>query len=352
MARRAGAKAPHKPGTAMMARIAGVDTPLTQMDIPIEQIELDPTNPRIGLFVDALPKDRVSQDEIEYAILNKNPEAFEKLKASIEINKGLVNRIWIQPIGKGRFKVIEGNTRLIVYRKLHEKFLDDQVYAKIPAWVLPSDVDPKQVEFIRLEAHLRGVTPWDAYEKARYLFRLSDQDGYSVRKLSALTRMVVRDIENAISAYRTMTEQYLVNYTDPNEVLRFSYFMEYHSKPRIRDAIARSGFDVSDLCNWIGTGKLPRAADIRDLPDILDSDEAREEFTAKGYDAAMEVLSYTRPTRTSPLFSSVEKVLYGLNEMPQFELSEIRDGISPKKLELLQMLRTRIERVLRLIEGK
>src|SRR5437016_1888098 len=113
MARKALARAPHKHGAMMTARIAGVDTPLTQMDVPIEHVELDPTNPRIGLFVDALPKDRASQDEIEYAILNNNPEAFEKLKASSEINKGLVNRIWIQPIGKGRFKVIEGYTRLI-----------------------------------------------------------------------------------------------------------------------------------------------------------------------------------------------------------------------------------------------
>src|SRR3989344_4476838 len=72
----------------------------------------------------------------------------------------------------GLFK--EGNTRALIYKQLNEDFPNKVEYQKIPGYVLPPKINKEKIEFIRLQAHLRGVTPWDSYERARYLYLLWD----------------------------------------------------------------------------------------------------------------------------------------------------------------------------------
>jgi hypothetical protein len=330
-------------------KIAGVDTIVERLNVPLDLVDLDPENPRIGMAVDARPAGSIpSQKDIEFYIRLKSPEAFDKLKVAIEANQGIFNPIWARRASRGRFQAVEGNTRVLVYRDLHKKILNDTKYVTIPARILPPGVGREHINFVRVEAHLRGVTPWDAYERARYLWRLNE-DGYSVSRLAGLTRLREGEILNGIAAYKTMTEQYLPKYPDPEEVLRFSYFVEYHTKRKIREAVARSGYTVADLCDWIGTGKIPRAVDIRDLPDILSIPEARTEFETKGYRDAMDVVGYIRPTSASPLYSAIGKVIDGLAEISLEEVTEMRTPQGEKKLVLLRRLDEKTQHVLQAV---
>jgi hypothetical protein len=307
---------------------------------------LDPENPRIGMAIDARPAGPVApQKDIEYYLRMKAPEAFDKLKVAIEANQGIFNPIWVRRSVRHRYQAVEGNTRLLIYRDLHKKYLNDTRYTRIPARILPPGVGREHINFVRVEAHLRGVTPWDAYERARYLWQLNE-DGYSVPRLAGLTRLRESEILNAIAAYKTMTEHYLPKYPDPEEVLRFSYFVEYHTKRKIRDAVARSGHTVQDLCDWIGTGKIPRAVDIRDLPDILSIPQATAEFLAKGYKDAMDIVGYVRPTSASPLFSAIGKVIDGLSEISLEEVTEMKSPQGEKKFMLLNRLNEKTHNVL------
>lgn len=335
-------------------RLAGKDVQVERLRIPIDLIDLDPENPRVGQFADskAAAGQTQSQSELAFAMRYKSAEQFDKLRQSIEVNQGLINPIWVTKVNGGRYLTIEGNSRVIAYRDLHEKFMNDVTYATIPARVLPDTIDPQIIHFVRIEAHLRGVTPWDAYERARYLFHLYDKEGMTLRRLASLTRLTEREIENSIAAYRTMSQFYLPKYPDPNEVMKFSYFAEYHSKKSIQDAIARNGFGVQDLCTWVGTKKLPRAADIRDLPDILEVPEARQEFIANDYDAAMEILTYLRPSKANPLFKDISRVIAGLNEVSPAEISDLKSGKGATMLALLHKLDQRLDTVLSLVETR
>lgn len=331
---------------AETVRIAGVDTPVERLSIPVELVDLDPENPRIGMAVDARPPGpAASQKDIEYYLRMKSPEAFDKLKVAIEANQGLFNPIWVRRSARRRYQAVEGNTRVLVYRDLHKKILNDTRYAQIPARVLPADVGTEHINFVRVEAHLRGVNPWDAYERARYLWQLNE-DGYSVPRLAGLTRLRESEILNSIAAYKTMTEHYLPKYPDSEEVLRFSYFVEYHTKRKVREAVARSGHSVQDLCDWIGTGKIPRAVDIRDLPDILSIPQAQSEFLAKGYKDAMDIVGIVKPTAASALFSAIGKVIDGLSEISLEEVTEMRSPQGERKLVLLTRLDEKARTVL------
>ena len=187
--------------------IAGVSTDIDEIEINTENILLDEENPRISFYKDTQPTDVLSQKEIAYALINKNPDAFNKLKESIESNRGLLHPIWVVQNNVDKYRVIEGNTRLLIYRHLNEKYLNDTTYKNIPCWVLPATVKEEQMNFLRLEAHLRGTTDWDTYEKARYLYKLNYDEGYSVQRLERLTKMNKNEIENHIKAFKDMEEQ-------------------------------------------------------------------------------------------------------------------------------------------------
>ncbi len=334
-----------------VVRLAGRDVKVVRTKIPLDLIDLDTENPRTGYFSDTkmaatgLPQ---TQAELDFALRYKSTEDFGKLKQAIEANQGLTNPIWVQPADKNRYRAIEGNSRVLVYRDLHKKFMNDVTYAAIPARVLPVGVAPDVIDFIRIEAHLRGVNPWDAYERARYMYQLFN-NGMTFDQLASQTRLSQKDVEASIEAYRTMTERYLRVYKDPNEVQRFSYFAEYHSKRSIRDAIARNGFTVDDLCTWIGTRKLPRAADIRDLPDLLDVPESRDMFLKNGYEDAMEVLAYVRPSKADPLFVNIGRVIRGLDEISPTIINELRTGKGDQMLTILHLLEKRLDTVLSLV---
>ena len=149
--------------------LEGVSVAVENRKIPLDVLKLDAQNPRIGLYKDSQPKATFSDDEIRHAIVNRGPDAYTKLRDSIEINEGIIHAIWISPLQHGQHLVIEGNTRVLIYRELAEKYPANEGWKTIPANVLPLGINDSQINFVRLEAHLRGITPWDAYERGELM---------------------------------------------------------------------------------------------------------------------------------------------------------------------------------------
>jgi hypothetical protein len=243
----------------IQVNLEGVSVVVEHRKVPLESLTLDGANPRIGLFTDSQLKTSFSDAEIRHAIVNRAPDAYGKLRESIEINQGIRNPIWIAPTQSGKYLVIEGNTRVLIYRDLAEKYPANDVWSSIPAYVLPTGIRESQINFIRLEAHLRGVTPWDAYERARYLYILSEKEGYPVSRLEGLTRLTRADIETEIRAFRDMNEVYSARFpNDPYQSQKFSYFVEYERSNKLKQQVQKAGFALPDFCDWVGKAQLPK----------------------------------------------------------------------------------------------
>src|SRR4030067_2334945 len=183
----------------LVVNLDGISTEIKRQKIPLKQIILDIENPRIQYFLDTRLNDSITQEKIKFALAEGNDQ-YEKLKEHIERNRGIYDPIWVVP-NDGYFLVIEGNTRAFIYEELSEKYVSDENWKRIDAYVMPHRIHRNVINFIRLEKHLFGPTPWAAYEKARELYRLHAQEDYSLKRLEQLTKLTTSDIKNSIQAF-------------------------------------------------------------------------------------------------------------------------------------------------------
>lgn len=318
----------------MEVPIAGVPEEVEIDDIPIDDIVLDEENPRIGYWRDNLLRvtDTTTQGDLELALKSGNIDEYNRLKRSIEAGGGATELIWVMKRGD-KYVCIDGNTRVIIYKDLREKYPKIETYKKIKAKVLPEKIDERARNFIRLIAHLRAQNDWQAYERARMLYILWYQKGYTEEELQNTTKLSLNDIRRWREAYKTMNDQFLPRYAHKSDALmKFSYFVEYETK-KIKDGMKKNGLDVKDFCDWVGNDEITRAQDVRDLKRIFENDEIASVLKEDGFQAAKEELSLSVPAYGSRLFEHVEKCIDGFKRMSREEERDIITGEEYKKKE-------------------
>lgn len=319
-------------------------------EILIDDILFDAANPRIGLQAD-MATQKMDQEEIAFFLERKNIVGFQKLKDSIRENKGIVNPVWIVKDGE-KYKILEGNTRLLIFFQLRDSEKQGKkYYSKIKAYVIKEKINEEDADFIRLTAHLRGTTDWDAYEKSRYLTILTGK-GFSRNKLEKLTKLRRSDIDNSIDAFKLMSEQFLPRYgKDLSDVFKFSYFVEYVKDKKLKDIMERNKLGDKNFCSWVGSGKLKRARDVRDLRNILSNDHTKDVFIKKGYNSAIDRLSVINPSAIRGIYNDIENIIDDLgNKISPEDMVEMKEDKKDERRKLLLQLKAKLEDVLELIE--
>ena len=326
--------------------IAGLTQEVEIGELDVDSLILDKDNPRIGFFIDSWKEIRedFSQEQLANA-LEENIENIERLKINIESNKGITVPIWVCKSGKN-YIVIDGNTRVMIYRELKKKH--PEIYKKIKAYILPENTTDKTKNFIRLLFHLRGSNNWEVYERARAIYNLW-MKGDTEEDLASKTKLSISQIKRWREAYQNMTEQFLSKYgEEPDSLSKFSYFIEYEN-PKIKDGMEISGLTIGDFSDWVGKNEIRKAQDVRNLKIIFNDKEATKLLVKKGYAAAIERLKFTHPETGSELFESIEEVITGLRDMSRLEEEEIIKGESPSKRDLIKELHKELEKIVRKI---
>ena len=323
----------------------GVLTEVEMKNVDLKQIILDIENPRIQYHLDTRLNNEVTSDMVKFALAESN-EQFDRLKSHIELNGGIFNPIWVVP-QQNFFLVIEGNTRALIYSELSEKYFNDDKWKSISAYVLPSAIERHKINFIRLEAHLFGPTPWDAYEKARELYRLFHEEDYSNKRLVNLTKLSAYEIKNNIQAFMDMEEQYLPKYKRPGEQLKFSYFAEFRKNSKLKKLVNSGKLRLSEFCDLVGEGKFGRGEHVRKLALVWEDEEARNTLIQDDMEAALEQLAQKNPSAKSKLFEKIKDVTNGLENMPFAEFSEIKTGLQPAKVQELKRIHMVLENLLK-----
>ncbi|HJH27815.1 MAG TPA: hypothetical protein C5S37_13875 [Methanophagales archaeon] len=332
--------------------IAGVPEEVEIEEIEIDKLVLDEENPRIGYWRDNIMRvtDAASQGDLEIALKSGNYEDYNRLKRSIETSEGAMEEIWVYPIEDGKYKIIDGNTRVLIYKDLRDKYPQKDTYKKIRSKVLPPDITEKSINFIRLIAHLRGVNDWQAYERARMLYILWYHRGYTEEELQSTTKLSLNDIRRWREAYKNMNEQFLPNYSHkPDALLKFSYFVEFENK-KIKDGMKRCGLTTKDFCDWVGNDEISRAQDVRDLRKMFENDDIARILKEEGFQAAKYELSMSIPAYASRLFEHIEKCIIGLKRMSRDEEQSILSGEEPKKKEKIMELNEELLKFVKMIE--
>ena len=264
--------------------------------------------------------------------------------------RGISVPIVVGPDGD-RFVCVDGNTRLAIYRELDDESAPGD-WTTINCLVLDNP-DQRDIETIRVTAHLVGARDWPAYEKARYLHHLRNVEFMDYDELIARCGGNKANITRQIDAFHDMNAYYRdVNSDDAFNVDRFSGFVELQ-KSDIKDSIYRAGFDLHDFGRWIRDGQIYRLADVRRLPRVLADDEATAAFVDGGVrsiEHAIEIAETNRrkdgqkpalevPVTQASMATLAEALLQRIKSLPRQDYIALRDRQYETAGEDLDVLR-------------
>ena len=178
----------------------------TYIEIPVEDIELDKSNPRIARGIAYYGENITS--ETMALLLGSTSEACASLRESIRENGGIIHPIVVNKRTGNSYVVIEGNTRLQIYKDFIKNGVPGN-WTTIRA-IVYDNLDTERIHAIRLQAHLIGPREWDPYSKAMYLHYLADVEHMPMATLISFCggNSKASEIRNMIAAYNDMETYY------------------------------------------------------------------------------------------------------------------------------------------------
>lgn len=306
-------------------------------------------NPRIN-YILTTHQGPVTQELIQQKLLEL--DTTKNLLRDVLENKGLIEEVLV--CGG---EVVEGNTRLAVYRRLHAKYPDDPTWSTIPAKVLLGEVSPEELFFILGTFHIRGKTEWGAYEKAAYIDRMVNELHEQPAQVAKQLGHQPNTVEAILKAYKAMSDVFLPmlppssdGFETQDALRKYAYFEAlYRQKELTRTAEATPGF-VGTFADWVRLGVFPKAADVRELPKILGHKRAKDVFLATidedpeaAYNEAMLKLNEAKPEKVDPFYKEVRRFRDMIRETAphevKVELEQSNSAGRARKTELLRCLK-------------
>jgi hypothetical protein len=291
-------------------------------DIPVKRLRLDAQNPRIANTV-AFRLDLKGDFDVAIEDLLWSDPDVRDLYRQVLVNRGLIERIIVTT----DFTVVEGNCRLIVYRKLQEKYPREPQWMKIPSRVLPDDITKRNVALLLAQLHVQGKNEWSSFEKAGHVYKLHKEFALTQDEIALRLRMSKSKVNQLIRAFEAMKTVFLPQFPDPANVHKFSYFEELFKKPELREWAMNDVDAVQRFARWVGTNKLSQGVQVRDLAAILASPDALAALEHGGYVEARKVLEEDDPTISSPLFRKMVEMTEALRSARLDDIQRARpDG--------------------------
>lgn len=316
------------------------------MDLPVEDILLDPTNPRIAntVAVSNFSDGKVMQDSLAEFLWSDSD--VHNLYRSVLENRGLIERI----IVRNNMVVAEGNCRTVVYRKLREKFPKDPTWKTIPARVLPGNITDRQIAILLGELHVGGKNEWSPFEKAGHIHQLFTQFGMVQEEIAKILKTSKTSVNHNIHAFDAL-KKYMLAFPGPGAVRKFSYFLELYKNPQLREWVRKSPEALDDFVQWVGTNKIQQGRDVRELKDIVSNPRALAAFNKQSRDAAMRILGQERPELSSPLFKLMLDMTEALADARLDDIQRVRKDSTGGAKTIVRNLNAALERFVDLCDG-
>ena len=93
------------------------------MSLPIKDVSLDKNNPRIKQYLE-IYGDNITAEcvalALSYSGSGDNSTSYQTLRESIKVSQGIIHPIVVNKDEEGTYTVIEGNTRLQIYKEFLE----------------------------------------------------------------------------------------------------------------------------------------------------------------------------------------------------------------------------------------
>ena len=296
--------------------------------LPIDSVNLDVDNPRIKQWLEIYGEE-ITSEAISLALSASGGQAssstYTTLKESIKVNKGIVNPILVNRQSDGKLVVIEGNTRLQIYKEF-------AVSDPLGPWkdiiaIVYDNLPEAEIHAIRLQTHLVGPRDWDPFSKAKYLHQLSNIDKMPMSMIISFCGGKSSEIRKLIDAYTDMQKYYFpAAYEmeidpDPRE---FSKFAELQNSS-ITQALMVHKYNKTDFANWVVNGNVDTAQNVRKLPAVLANSLAKDEFLKTNISEAIKYLNVSdKGSKDLTKASMDELVVELINRCRNIELKYVK----------------------------
>ncbi|MDI6771632.1 MAG: hypothetical protein QME77_03490 [bacterium] len=295
---------------------------LSPIDIDLDQLLLDPNNPRFAELGDndePVPELRIAEERVQRDTFDRMKskrfdvtELRDTIKAvgylpmdRIVVKSWAGNREGARP----KYVVVEGNRRVAALRwlkELHdtgrETLTEEQLrnFTHLPALLLDHERAPETIGWILPGLrHVSGVKEWGPYQRARavHILREAGNSPQEVAQSLGLPTRAANQLWRSYLALEQMrSDEEFGEEADPR---MYSYFEEIMRRPNVRDWFAWSdaerGFTnhsrTRELYAWMvgepreGEGeegrsdpKLPEAKSIRELSRFIEDEGAMAIF--------------------------------------------------------------------------
>lgn len=324
-------------------RIQDRDVPFERTRVSIDDLTLDPSNPRIQYLIGRQPEP-VTQERLDELLWSK--DQVKALGQAIKQNGGVYDPIIVQK-SDGRYLVREGNSRTVATRHIAAQHPDDSRFKTVPAMVFDETLTDDDIAVLLADMHVTGKIRWDAYEQAKHVATLYNVHGKTYEWLATHLRLSKSKITQYLKAYKWTTD-YLEEHPDPKNLDKFSLFQELAAK---KDLGARytDDFDFQQqFKRWLAEGKLNDSKQVRQLETILANDQATKVLGDEGYTAAAGVLIREDPSLGSDLYDAVKRATEKLTKAPADEIRDLAHN--KQKLLMLRNLRRAIDDIATLAE--
>jgi hypothetical protein len=317
------------------------------VELPLSQVLLDPTNPRVAntVAVSAFGDGEQLQRQLG-DLLWSDPDV-RALYQSVLMNRGLVERIIVRHEGV----VAEGNCRTVVYQKLAENYPDDPLWKRIPARVLPDDITDRQVAVLLGELHVGGKNKWSAFEKAGHIFKLSNNFGLTQDEIAKLLKTSKTAVNHSTRAFAAMREKYLPTFPGTTAVRKFSYFLELFQQPELRNWVGSDDTALDDFVQWVGLNKISKGTEVRKLTEIVKNKVALQAFREQGFEGAKAVLELSQPELTSALFKLMVDMTIAIDAARLDDIQRVRKDTVGSAKKIVRDLKESLDRFVDLCDG-
>lgn len=296
--------------------------------LPVASINLDVENPRIKQFLE-IYKGEITGEQIALALSDSgsgdSSTTYRTLRESIKTSKGIIHPIVVNKEQDGTYTVIEGNTRVQIYKDF-QKAGSEGNWDNIIALVYEGLSEFEKHE-IRLQSHLVGPREWDPYSKAKYLWQLSEVEMLPMPTIISMCGGRKNEIEKSIDAYVYMERFYRAYVqTKPYydyDTRNFSKFAEYQNS-RVKNSIIQAGYSEDQFAVWVAEDNVDKALKVRLIPQVLKNEEAHAVFRKQNLTEAEKVLNAAQLADDDLSKYTYEVLCQALyNKLVDFKVTEV-----------------------------
>ena len=225
---------------------------LTPRDIPIQNLKLDPNNPRFTGpdFVRVSITD-ISSDAVQEETRRKMVAYFDvdRLRANMEVNGFLpIDRVIVQSIDDTNYVILEGNRRICAAQLISPLSKEGETISEevqnstrvIPCLVY-TGTDTNAAWIFQGLRHIAGVMDWSAYNKAKLLVEQTEEEGLTIKEAGKRFGLSVFGANQWVRGYKAFLQ---TKETDYASVVNQSLY------PYMQELFGRSSAKLREWLGW------------------------------------------------------------------------------------------------------